>query len=136
MTEQNEILFHLFVAFIFISFSWLLFVFALISILVSRFAIHLFHFHLSLLGRIGSPQYLAPEVVSRRVYGKGCDVWGAGIMLHVLLSGRLPFLGSGKRLHSIISQGRIVVSRFSSVNFASFANWSILFSISFMKNEA
>lgn len=29
-------------------------------------------------GRVGCPQYMAPEVVSRRIYGKGCDVWGAG----------------------------------------------------------
>lgn len=61
-------------------------------------------------GRIGCPHYMAPEVVSRRIYGKGCDVWGAGVMLHILLSGRLPFLGSGKRLQDIISRGRIVVS--------------------------
>lgn len=55
---------------------------------------------------------MAPEVVSRRSYGKACDVWGAGVMLHVLLSGRLPFLGSGRRLQESISKGRIAV-RFS-----------------------
>lgn len=32
----------------------------------------------AILGRVGCPQYMAPEVVSRRIYGKGCDVWGAG----------------------------------------------------------
>lgn len=31
-------------------------------------------------------------------------------MLHVLLSGRLPFLGSGQRLQDVISRGRIAVS--------------------------
>lgn len=61
-------------------------------------------------GRIGCPQYQAPEVVSRGYYGKGCDIWGAGVLLHVLLSGRLPFLGSGKRLREVISGGRIVVA--------------------------
>lgn len=60
-------------------------------------------------GRIGNFQYMAPEVVSRRYYGKGCDIWGAGVLLHVLLSGRLPFLGSGKRLAAVISRGQIVV---------------------------
>lgn len=60
-------------------------------------------------GRVGCPHYMAPEVVSRRLYGKGCDVWGAGVMLHVLLSGRLPFLGSGKRLQESIARGRISV---------------------------
>ncbi|XP_067618447.1 peripheral plasma membrane protein CASK isoform X5 [Eurosta solidaginis] len=58
-------------------------------------------------GRVGCPHYMAPEVVTRRLYGKGCDVWGAGVMLHVLLSGRLPFLGSGIRLQNSIARGRI-----------------------------
>lgn len=52
---------------------------------------------------------MAPEAVSRQHYGKGCDIWGAGVLLHVLLSGRLPFLGSGKRLQDVISRGRIAV---------------------------
>ncbi|XP_061389347.1 peripheral plasma membrane protein CASK isoform X2 [Musca vetustissima] len=58
-------------------------------------------------GRVGCPHYMAPEVVTRRLYGKGCDVWGAGVMLHVLLSGRLPFLGSGVRLQNSIARGRL-----------------------------
>ncbi|XP_070491286.1 peripheral plasma membrane protein CASK isoform X4 [Chironomus tepperi] len=60
-------------------------------------------------GRIGCPHYMAPEVVSRRQYGKPCDVWGAGVMLHVLLSGRLPFLGSGRRLQECIIRGRVTL---------------------------
>ena len=64
------------------------------------------------LGRVGCPHYMAPEVVSRRQYGKACDVWGAGIMLHVLLSGRLPFLGSGRRLQESIARARVSVSNF------------------------
>nr|AAO39536.1 RE09582p [Drosophila melanogaster] len=58
-------------------------------------------------GRVGCPHYMAPEVVTRRLYGKGCDVWGAGVMLHVLLSGRLPFLGSGVRLQQSVARGRL-----------------------------
>ncbi|XP_065354316.1 peripheral plasma membrane protein CASK isoform X6 [Calliphora vicina] len=58
-------------------------------------------------GRVGCPHYMAPEVVTRRLYGKGCDVWGAGVMLHVLLSGRLPFLGSGVRLQNSIARSRL-----------------------------
>lgn len=62
-------------------------------------------------GRVGCPHYMAPEVVKNRIYGKACDVWGAGVMLHVLLSGRLPFVGSGKRLTDSIARGRVVVRR-------------------------
>ncbi|XP_017847023.1 peripheral plasma membrane protein CASK isoform X2 [Drosophila busckii] len=58
-------------------------------------------------GRVGCPHYMAPEVVTRRLYGKACDIWGAGVMLHVLLSGRLPFLGSGVRLQQSIARGRL-----------------------------
>lgn len=52
---------------------------------------------------------MAPEVLTRRQYGKMCDVWGAGVMLHVLLSGRLPFNGSGRRLQEAIARGRVPV---------------------------
>lgn len=38
------------------------------------------------------------------------QIFRLGIMLHVLLTGRLPFLGSGRRLQDIISRGRIVVN--------------------------
>lgn len=47
--------------------------------------------------------------MSRRQYGKPCDIWGAGVMLHILLSGRLPFLGSGRRLQESITRGRVSV---------------------------
>ncbi|KAI8420747.1 hypothetical protein MSG28_007966, partial [Choristoneura fumiferana] len=33
-------------------------------------------------GRIGTPHYMAPEVVSSQLYGKPVDVWAAGILLH------------------------------------------------------
>jgi serine/threonine protein kinase len=67
-------------------------------------------------GRVGCPHYMAPEVVARRAYGKACDVWGAGAMLHVLLSGRLPFLGSGKRLQDSVARGRVSVSVLNEFN--------------------
>ncbi|VVC96659.1 unnamed protein product [Leptidea sinapis] len=49
-------------------------------------------------GRIGTPHYMAPEVVSSQLYGKPVDVWAAGILLHVLLVGYLPFTGTRERL--------------------------------------
>ncbi|XP_012283148.1 peripheral plasma membrane protein CASK isoform X1 [Orussus abietinus] len=58
-------------------------------------------------GRVGCPHFMAPEVVQRRQYGKPGDVWSAGVLLHVLLTGTLPFVGSRDRLRDAICRGRV-----------------------------
>jgi len=39
----------------------------------------------------GTPIYMAPEMLQRRPYGAGVDVWSAGIVMYTVLSGTLPF---------------------------------------------
>ncbi|XP_022919470.1 peripheral plasma membrane protein CASK isoform X2 [Onthophagus taurus] len=58
-------------------------------------------------GRVGYAHFMAPEVVEMRQYGKAVDIWAAGVLLHILLSGTLPFHGSGRRLMEAICRGKL-----------------------------
>lgn len=63
-----------------------------------------------ILGRVGTPHFMAPEVVKREPYGKPVDVWGCGVILFILLSGCLPFYGTKERLFEAICKGKYKVS--------------------------
>ncbi|EPY73419.1 peripheral plasma membrane protein CASK isoform 1 [Camelus ferus] len=62
--------------------------------------------HKELEGRVGTPHFMAPEVVKREPYGKPVDVWGCGVILFILLSGCLPFYGTKERLFEGIIKGK------------------------------
>jgi len=50
---------------------------------------------------VGTPLYMAPEVLERR-YDSQCDMWSVGVILYAMLSGHAPF--QGKNEHEIFQK--------------------------------
>ena len=44
-------------------------------------------------GMVGTPYYMAPEVLLEKYYSEKVDVWSAGVTTHLMLSGQVPFRG-------------------------------------------
>ena len=46
---------------------------------------------------LGSPLYMAPEIVANnKSYDYKVDIWSAGVIAYILLSGRAPFKGKNR----------------------------------------
>jgi len=57
----------------------------------------------------GTPFYVAPDILMGDGYGTGVDMWASGVLLYVLLSGRLPFAAdTDTELFKLIMVGDLV----------------------------
>ncbi|XP_013408928.1 serine/threonine-protein kinase 17A-like, partial [Lingula anatina] len=46
---------------------------------------------------IGTPDYVAPEVLSYEPIGTYTDIWSVGVLVYVMLTGCSPFAGEDKQ---------------------------------------
>ena len=54
---------------------------------------------------IGSPFYIAPEVIDKQ-YTEKCDLWSCGVLLYIFLSAKVPFNGkTNKEIFQNIKKG-------------------------------
>jgi protein kinase A len=53
----------------------------------------------------GTPEYLAPEILSSTIYGKPVDWWAVGILTYEMVAGFPPFHGDRLKMYEKISRG-------------------------------
>lgn len=46
---------------------------------------------------LGSPLYMAPEILLKKSYGTSVDIWAAGVLLHILMVGEPPYIADTKK---------------------------------------
>ncbi|EPB75661.1 hypothetical protein ANCCEY_05252 [Ancylostoma ceylanicum] len=61
-------------------------------------------------GRVGVSQFMAPEVIAAEEYGTAVDIWSSGVVLYLLLSGKLPFAGSADQVYNDVKSGRYMLT--------------------------
>lgn len=59
---------------------------------------------------VGSPLYMAPQILARKTYGTKCDIWSIGVIFYEMLTGETPWKGFDEKdlLKNIISKKLII----------------------------
>jgi calcium-dependent protein kinase len=68
---------------------------------------------------LGTPYYIAPEVLNKR-YNEKCDIWSCGVITYIILSGMPPFNGQSDQ--EIMKKVRIGKFSFSDPCWASISD--------------
>ena len=56
---------------------------------------------------VGTPLYIAPEIINNKKYDGKCDLWSCGVIMYMMLSGHPPFKGENdEELFQAIKNGK------------------------------
>eukprot|EP01083_Nonionella_stella_P055060 145314_1 len=59
-------------------------------------------------GKVGTIQYMAPEVISGEFFSYGADVWSVGVILYCMLFGFPPFNDYEKDIGDILTSEKYI----------------------------
>jgi serine/threonine protein kinase len=80
-----------------------------LSVKVADFGLSKLYSGQALQTACGTPFYVAPDILLGTGYGPEVDMWACGVLLYILLSGRLPFhADNDAQLFQLIMEGNLV----------------------------